>query len=131
MIRAADGWGAFAAWAFVGALFSLSLLGAASVGLFVFPFALLALLVVGRTVRVWPEIAGVLEGAAALILFVAITNLNSTPCPTSGSGGIYVGGRTDGASFSCGGLDPAPWLLVGLVVAGAGFVLYGFARLRA
>lgn len=124
-----DGWGGFAAWAFVGALFSFSVLGAASIGLFVFPVALLSLLVARWVLRVWPEIAGGLVGLAALILLVGISNLGSTPCPSSGSG-MSHGGGGPGTSSSCGGWDPVPWLVVGLVLAGTGFGVYVLARWR-
>lgn len=127
--RRSTGWGGFAAWGLVGALFSFSVLGAASIGLFVLPTALVALAVVGMRVRVWPEVAGALEGAAVLSLFVGGANFNSTPCPSSGSGVVDVGGPTSG-TFSCGGFDPLPWLLVGLALAGAGLVAYSLARPR-
>ena len=128
----AEGWGAFAAWALVGALLGFSVLGAASIGLFVLPMALLALGVTAGTARVWPEIAGMLEGVASLSLFVGLVNLYSTPCPSSGSGHVHTGGGpgTGTTSFSCGGLDPSPWLLVGLALAGAGFAVYGLGRPR-
>lgn len=125
----AEGWAAFAAWALVGALLSFSVLGAASIGLFVLPAALLALAVVGWTVRVWPEIAGMLVGVAALSLFVGLVNLGSTPCPASGSGFVSADGRT-GTTSSCGGLDPSPWLLVGVALAGAGLAVFALARDR-
>lgn len=45
------GWIGFSAWALVGALFGLSVLGAASIGLFVMPVALVALAGVAKRVR--------------------------------------------------------------------------------
>lgn len=128
----AEGWAAFAAWAFVGALLSFSVLAAASIGLFVLPAALLALAVTSWTVRVWPEIVGTLEGVAAPILVVGLANLGSTPCPSSGSGHVHPGGGpgTGTTSFSCGGLDPSPWLLAGVGMAAAGFAAYALARER-
>ena len=125
-----DGWGGFAAWAVVGALFSFSVLGAASIGLFVFPVALLALFVALWLVRAWPGIASGIVGLASLILLVGILNLGSTPCPSSGSGMSYGGPGTGAMSTSCGGWDPVPWLLVGVVLAGAGFSVYALARSR-
>jgi len=119
-----------AAWALVGALLGFSVLGAASIGLFVLPAALLALAVTVWTVRVWPEIAGMLVGAGALSLFVGLVNLGSTPCPSSGSGSVRVGGGTGITSFSCGGLDPSPWLLAALGLSAAGFAFYALARER-
>lgn len=125
-----EGWAGFAAWALPGVLLTLSVLGAASIGLFVLPVALLSLAVVAWAVRGWPEIAGLLEGAAALGLFVGLANLGSTPCPSSGSGSVQVGPGTGRTSFSCGGLDPTPWLLVGLALAGIGVAVYALARAR-
>lgn len=125
----AGDWAAFAAWAFVGALLSFSVLAAASIGLFVLPAALLALAVTSRTVRVWPEIVGTLEGVAAPIFVVGLANLGSTPCPSRGSGHVHPPG-TGTTSFSCGGLDPSPWLLAGLGMAAAGFAAYALARER-
>jgi hypothetical protein len=122
-----SGWGGFAAWAFVGALFSLSLLGAASIGLFIMPVAVLALLMVARTVQTWPEVAGLLEGMASMALFVGITNLGSTPCPETGSGTVGPG---EAATTSCGGWDPSPWILVGLALAAVGLAVYVLARDR-
>lgn len=128
----AEGRGAFAAWALVGSLLGFSVLSAASIGLFVLPVALLALTVTVRTARVWPEIAGMLEGLASVSLFVGLVNLDSTPCPSSGSGHVHIGGGpgTGTTSFSCGGLDPAPWLLMGLVLVGAGFAVYALGGAR-
>jgi len=126
----AEGWAGFAAWAVPGALLSLSFVGAASIGLFVLPVALLAVLVVGWTVRVWPELAGLLVGVAALSLLVGAANLGSTPCPSTGSGSVHVGDGTGRTSYSCGGLDPSPWLVVGLALAGLGVAVYLWARPR-
>lgn len=123
------GWGGFAAWAAIGALLTLSLLGAASIGLFVFPLTLLGLWLVGTTVHPWPEMAGVLEGVAAMSLFVGIANLGATPCPATGSGTVRRGGGVPSGS-SCGGFEPLPWLLVGLALAVIGLVTYLAARER-
>ena len=123
------GWGGFAAWALVGALFSLSFVGAASIGLFLLPAALAVLVLTAVFIRTWPEATGVLLGAAALLLFVGSANLNSTPCPSSGSGAVHVG-RPGDATFSCGGWDPVPWLVAGLVLAGASVGFYSLARWR-
>ncbi|MDQ4098345.1 MAG: hypothetical protein M3144_10825 [Actinomycetota bacterium] len=123
-----EGWGGFAAWAFVGALLSLSFLGAASIGLFILPVALLALLLVTLMVRPWPEGAGLLEGMAALVLFVGLAHVGSTPCPETGSHTVLVG--EEGRTWSCGGWEPLPWLLVGLALAAVGLAVYALARYR-
>ena len=124
-----EGWAGFAAWAGPGALLGLSVVGAASIGLFVLPVAVLSMAVVGWTVRVWPEIAGLLAGMAALSLLVGVANLGSTPCPATGSGSVHAGGA-GATTSSCGGLDPWPWLAGGLVLAGLGVAVYVWARPR-
>jgi hypothetical protein len=127
--RRTGGWGGFAVWALVGALFSLSFLGAASIGLFVLPAALVALGLTAVFIRAWPEGTGVVLGVAALLLFVGSANLHSTPCPSSGSGTVHVGRPGEG-TFSCGGWDPAPWLVAGIVLAGISVGFYVLARGR-
>ena len=121
------GWRGFAAWAVVGALLALSLWGAASIGLFVFPLAVLGVVLVRRRARPWPEAAGMLEGVAALSLFVGTANLGSSPCPAAGSGTVNLGAGAGGGS-ACGGMEPLPWLLVGLALAATG--LFVGARRR-
>lgn len=122
-----EGGSGFAVWALVGALFSVSFLGAASIGLFLLPVALAALVITSVFVRAWPEVAGVLLGAASLSLFVGSVNFHSTACPSSGSGTVHAGGP-EGATFSCGGFDPVPWLLVGVTLAVASVATYALAR---
>ena len=120
------GWTAFAAWGVSGALLSLSFLGAASVGLFLFPFALLAVFVTSRRASRWPEAVGVVGGAGAVFLVVAFLNRNYTPC--SESGALTIGpGET---SATCGGFDPLPWLMVGLALVTASLLGYLLARAR-
>ena len=127
----ASGWGGFLVWAFVGALFSLSFLGAASIGLFVLPVALVALGLTSRFVRRGPELAGLLLGAAVLSLYVGLANLGSRPCPSSGSGSGFVHvGTSERATSSCGGWNPRPWLLVGVTLAGSSVAAYSLARRR-
>ena len=109
-----------AGWAAIGAVLALSLLGAASVGLFAFPLALLGLWLVGSGVRARPEMAGVPEGVAAVSLFVGIANLGSTPCPAAGSGTVqgaveYRVGRRAAASIRWPGSSSAwPLAVIGL-----------------
>lgn len=122
-------WGGFALWAGVGALFGLSGIAMPSVGLLVLVLAVavVALLWAGRHLQVWPDVAGFLPGAGSLFLFVGLANLNSTPCPSSGSG--FAGPGATGDISSCGGFDPLPWLLIGVVLTATGFALF-LARRR-
>jgi hypothetical protein len=117
-------WGGFARWAGVGALFGLAGIAMPTVGLLVLVLAVavVALLRAGRHLEVWPDVAGVLPGAGSLSLFVGIANVNSTPCPSSGSG--FAGPGATGAVSSCGGFEPLPWLLIGVVLTATGFALF-------
>jgi hypothetical protein len=119
----AVGWRWFGAWGLAGGLVFFSLLTGLSIGFLLLPFAALAVWFVARSAAGWPEILGVVLGAAAVCLAVAVTNRDYTACP---EGPITVPpGQT---SFSCGGLDPLPWLVAGLVLAAAGPLGYIVAR---
>ncbi len=121
-------WGGFAVWAGVGALFGLSGIAMPSFGLLVLVLTVAVVaLRAGRHLQVLPDVAGFLPGAGSLSLFVGLANLNSTPCPSSGSG--FAGPGATGPISSCGGFDPLPWLLIGVVLAATGFALF-LARRR-
>ena len=124
------GWGALLEWAFAFALLALTVIGAASIGIFVAPFAIVAMIVSIRRNRDWPEAPlGGLVGIGALCLFIAYQNRHEYPaCPPLGTR-IRV---ARGEHFAChgGGLDPLPWLLIGLALAGAGLLGYLIFRHR-
>ena len=66
------GWLSLLEWAIASLTLTLTLIGAASIGIFVAPFAIIAVVVAVRRNRVWPEAAsGGLVGASAVCLFVA------------------------------------------------------------
>jgi hypothetical protein len=117
-------WGGFALWAGVGALFGLSGIAMPSIGLLVLVLAVavVALLRAGRYLQVWPDVAGFLPGAGGLSLLVGLANLTSTPCPSTGSG--FAGPGATGAVSSCGGFDPVPWLVIGVVLTATGFAAF-------
>ncbi|MEW6154039.1 MAG: hypothetical protein AB1673_08645 [Actinomycetota bacterium] len=117
-------WGGFAAWAGGGAVSGLAGIAMPSVGLLVavLAVAVVALVRAGRHLQVWPDVAGFLPGAGSLFLLVGLANLNSTPCPSSGSG--LAGPGATGAMSSCGGFDPWPWLLIGVVLAATGLAFF-------
>jgi hypothetical protein len=95
-----SGWRWFAAWALAGALVVFAFLSAASIGLFVAPLALLALVLVGRWCVGGGEMFGLVAGAGLVSLLIAALN----------------------------GGDGASWLLVGLGLLTAGIVAYAAAR---
>ena len=118
-----EGWLVFAAWVLAGALLSFSVLGAASIGFFVVPFALLAFWLALRLGRGWPEALGTISGAGAVSLLIAFLNRGTMSCADES---LTLGpGETE---ITCGGLDPIPWLVAGLVLAAAGAIAYALAR---
>ena len=75
------GWRWFCAWAVAGGLLAFALLSGASIGFLMLPFAAIAVWLVGRTARMWPESLGSLAGAGALCLAVAAANRDYVACP--------------------------------------------------
>ena len=114
-------WQSFAEWALAGALLSFAAIGAASIGMFVFPFAVLALVLAVRRNGALPEApAGALTGVGSVCLFVAYVSRAYSPCPE-----MPITFRADigyHGHFSCGGLKPMPWLMVGLLLIAAGLI---------
>ena len=119
------GWAGFAAWALAGALLSFAILDLPGYGLFVFPFALAAAVLTALKVSFVPEGLGLAPGVGTLCLVVALVNRDYNPCP---SGPVVLGPGQQ--SFSCGGLPPTPWLVVGLVLILGGVVAYAATRAR-
>ncbi len=92
-----------------------------SIGLFLLPFAVLAIWFVARKSRIWPEILGMVGGLGVVGLVIAAIHREGTGCRSSG--------EPDGSiTVTCGGLDPKPWLVGGLVLLAAAPALYAFAR---
>jgi len=115
----------FWAWSLVGAALCFSFLTGLSIGLLLLPFALLLLwLVLSRSPR-WPESIGFVEGAGLVLLLVAYLNRDYRPC---GAGPHILGA---GESYSCGGIDPHPWLYTGLAIAALAAIAYAVVRRHA
>jgi hypothetical protein len=119
-VSGVHGWIGFLAWAAGGVLTSVAVAAAASFGLFLLPVAVAALILLAGRVRVWPEALGALEGLAATALLIGFLNVGRSPCPRSGTFILRPGQHEAG----CGGIAPAPYLIVGCVLAVLGVVLY-------
>jgi hypothetical protein len=116
-MRQASGWRAMLAWAIAVGLAALAVIGAMTIGMFVAPVAVAALVYATLRHHAGRELlVGGLLGVGAACLFVAYRNRGYTPCPPSGTS-LRLG---PGESYSCGGFDPAPWLGVGLVLVVVG-----------
>jgi len=122
-----EGWRWFAGWSMAGAVFTFSFLTGFSIGLFILPLAAALLIWVARSAPHPIEALGFIEGIGATLLLIAVLNRDYTPCPPQGRLQLPAG-NPPGSSVSCGGFDPAPWLISGLVVTA--LALLGYAVLH-
>jgi hypothetical protein len=99
--------GRFWLWAVAGALITFSVVAAASIGLFILPFAALATAFVARSTQRRAEALGVLLGAGSICFLIA---------------GLQVGDE--------GGADARPWFIAGVVLAAIGTAGYAFVTRR-
>ena len=108
-------WGWFLAWLVVGAGYSFGLLGAASIGLFVLPFPVVATIVLAKRQPGSWGVPGVISGFGLPALYVAYLN-------RAGPGTVCVTTQT---LHQCDqNLNPLPWLFAGLVLVVAGAVTF-------
>jgi hypothetical protein len=123
-MAALPGWGWFAAWAGAGFLLAFSLVSAASIGLLIVPFALLALWAILRASPPRWTAFGLVSGAGSVGVLIWVLNRDSRPCPESGELTVPAGGT----SIECGGFDALPFLAAGLVLTLACPALVAGAR---
>ena len=117
------GWPSLAEWTLAFGLVTYAILGLMTIGIFVVPFAIAAVVIAGRRNRGWPEaMFGGFLGVASICLLVAFLNRDYSLCPTT----IRLG---PGDHFRCGGRDPMPWLSVGGLLAATGLMGYTAFRL--
>jgi hypothetical protein len=91
-----------------------------TIGMFIMPFAIWAFYHASARYRFFPEgISGAFLGVGVIILFIGFLHRHDVPCPTSGSLIVFRGDHG-----SCGGLDPMPWLRVGLTAMAIGIAIY-------
>lgn len=117
------GWIAFSLWAVPGIVLGLQF---SAIGVLLLPVGLLAIVLLAKFTRVWPEVLGVSEGIAAACLLVVALNADYWTCPASGE--VITRTKDSVTVESCGTLNPWPWLVVGLIFAVGGAVAYGLAK---
>lgn len=107
----------WALWVLAGALAALTVLGMASIGIFVAPFTVAAFGAAGRWGGEERVIFGIAAGVGLTLVAIGVLNLDYTPCPSSGTLVLRPGQDEVG----CGGTNPVPWFAVGgaLMLAGA------------
>ena len=123
--EATSGWSAFIAWGFCGALWAFSVISFA--GMFVLPLAVVLTWLLSRYAVDRRDAIGLIAGVAALLVFIGLLHMADTPCPESGV--LFVPAGEQGV-VSCGGLDSAPWLVIGSLLLIAAGLLYSVVRRR-
>jgi uncharacterized membrane protein len=99
-------WAGFALWALVGALAALTVVGIASIGLFVMPFAVATGWLAARLAPHERNKLGVLSGIGVIALLVVWLNLNDDP----------------------GSFEIVPWLATGAVLLVLGIAAFAVTR---
>lgn len=123
--RKRGGWLWFVAWAISGALLTVGVVGSFGVLVLVLPIGALSALVLILTARSWPELLGVGSGIGSLALGIAFLNRNSSPCPVEPTTVTRIPGYQPP---DCGGVDPVPWLMAGMILILATVAAYAWAR---
>jgi hypothetical protein len=114
------GWVWFAAWLIIGVGYTLSLLGAASIGLLVLPLPVLATILLARRQHAHNGLPGLISGLGIPLLYVAYLN-------RAGPGTIctaITGGQDCNDEWS-----PWPWLAAGVILLVLGLAAF-IARQR-
>lgn len=103
----------FAAWTAAGALSCVTIIAILSLGIFILPFAVLALCYAIWRFGVGSSALGSMFGAGLTLAGVGLANLGTRSC--SGAPAVAMPGQH--APGACGGPDGAAWLTVGLIIA--------------
>ena len=115
-------WAWFTAWLLVGAGYAVSLVGIASIGLFVLPLPVLATVLLVRRQHATIGLPGLISGFGVPLLYVAYLN-------RAGPGTIctpVTGGQECNDEWS-----PWPWLAVGVILLALGVAVFVRRQRRA
>lgn len=120
-VRRRTGWQAVLLWSLAFAGVAFTVVSIMSIGGFIAPFTLTFILLVALWANAWPEAPlGTFIGMGLLCLLVAFINRGYVPCPS----GVTIGLTPGRTSWACGGLNPVPWLVVGVLLVVAGISYY-------
>jgi hypothetical protein len=124
-------WGLFFAWLIVGGLFSLSVITIASIGLFVLPAALVAMVVALRQPDSWRGVPGLLAGLGVPAFFVAYLNRGgpaSGGCIAVNGGELCAGTGGSGTPQTVSQLlNPWPWFAAAVFLIAIGIGIFVIA----
>src|SRR5690349_15036940 len=107
------GW--IAAWTLAGVALLFALLSAMTIGLFILPFAILAVVALARRPAAFPAWPSVLFGTGLPLLFVAYLNREGP--------GEICHQFTNGGESCTQEFNPWPWLAAGALVIGTAVAL--------
>lgn len=110
-----------AAWTGTGLLLTASVV-LFPVGLLALPLAVAALAFLATRRPAWPEVLGLLPGAAVFTAYVAYRNRDHQACGAAPSGVV-----TPGADMSCGGIPPEPWIAATALLLAVTVIAYAVA----
>jgi hypothetical protein len=122
------GWRAVVEWSLAFALLALVVASALSIGVFLLPVAIAAVVAAGVRNRAWPYLPfGLCIGVGAIVTALAFMHLGYVPCREMGraigaAASSPAVGRVSGGS--CGGLNGRTWLPVGAILALVGIAGY-------
>lgn len=108
-------WAWFFAWFAVGAAYALSVVGAATIGIFVLPVAVAATVWLARRPSSRRNLPGLLSGLSAPLFYVAYLNRSGpgTVCNALSGGGEHCSDQW----------NPWPWFAVATALFLAGFAV--------
>jgi hypothetical protein len=114
-------------WVLGGATSAFAILAAMSIGVLVLPIAIAIIVFAALRRPRWPEILGLLPGAAAPVVLIAF--LHRRRCASAGvhvqfaNDAMVIRGHSCLTSF-----DHQTWMLTGIVIALTGIAAYTFLR---
>jgi hypothetical protein len=116
------GWASVGEWALALGLVAFAVISGMSIGMFVIPVALGAVLVAALRNQAWPEaMFGGFLGVGVACVVIAYLHRADARCPPMMPATMRLG---RGEHFRCGGLNPIPWLTNGLVLAASALLGY-------
>jgi hypothetical protein len=113
-------WRWFAAWMLPGACLAL---GVSALGIFALPVAAVLILVLSQR-RATVDALGVLAGLGAIGAWIGSLNLNHQACSSHATRAALAPGGAQSISYSCGGINGTPWLIIGIGMAAVAIGLY-------
>jgi hypothetical protein len=113
-------WRWFAAWMLPGTCLAF---GVSALGIFAVPLGLV-LIVALCWRRPTVEAFGLLAGLGVIVTWIWSINLNYRACTSHAASLTLAPGGPRSASYSCGGINGLPWIIVGVSGVIAAIVLY-------